>query len=413
MRSVVGLDPVRLVEEVLPSPGPTFQVVLHAPTATSHQRSATAELAEVDVAGDRAACRRATRWGSSSRRGTRRDLPTPARAARARRARRRRVRCACSGCRSAGFAIPSADPFARVRDRGRRRGSRTGTSTTGAAAWNAASPRARIGTRRAGLGAATDDASRRVPSSAAVIIQSTVPSDPLSMTLGHREVGARPPHALRLVERRWGSGPTARPSRTTARSPRRARLEPPGGGETRPFPRDRPAPRRRTSSRIGFRRAATTPIRLRATMTARRRSAAAKLLGVTSTEPDRARATAASLDAPPGRSRAARGHHHRRSPSTSCCPKVIVRVLRVPAALVGRVRVDRRGARVRGDQLRDGVDAAAARDPDDAVARDRDVAARGQRAELDPARRARPRARRCRCGCSAKPASTRRPRRRA
>ena len=101
------------------------------------------------------------------------------------------------------------------------------------------------------------------------------------------------------------------------------------------------------------------------------------------------------------------------SPSTSCCPKVIDAFSAFPQLSIGRVRVDRGRARVRGDQLRHGVDAAAARDANDAVVGDRDLAARGQRAELDPARGRGRRRDAAGAHAAATPASRRRPRRRA
>ena len=146
---VVGLDAVRLVEKRLPAradvPGRAPRADRHVPPAVGDP-----ELAEVDVAGDRRRRRRAGRSGSSSRRGRRRDPPTRARAVRARRARPRASRCACSGCRSTRRrdAVADAAP-ARGRSQCATRKS-NGHASTGAAAWNAASPRARIGTRRAG-----------------------------------------------------------------------------------------------------------------------------------------------------------------------------------------------------------------------------------------------------------------------
>ena len=112
---------------------------------------------------------------------------------------------------------------------------------------------------------------------------------------------------------------------------------------------------------------------------------------------DRARADAV-VDATTDRARTARGHRHRRGLLLRAA-QGDRRVLRVPADLDRRVRVDRGRARVRGDQLLHGVDAAAARHAHDAVARDRRRRSSRRTRSARSCPRARRPAPRCRCGC--------------
>ncbi len=225
--------------------------------------------------------------------------------------------------------------------------------------------------------------------------------------LGDRQIRARPSQTSRFVKCCrvvTGLHHLEKPDRLTSGS-----FEAPRGGEPGPFPRDRPAP-----SGIGgpdrLRRHDRHGEKLRPRGPANdEESRDGDLTGQAGRSDVRARARSepgrpGAVDASPGDRRACRSQRHRGGLLLRA-PQGDLRVLGVPEGVVSRLRVDRGRADLRGHKLRDGLDAVTSRDPHDPVAGDRDFSARGQRAQLDPARRRGRVEQPCRSGCSATPAS--------
>ena len=198
MRCRVRLHAVRLVEQVFPT---RADVPGDAPRADCDVAPAVgdAELGDVHVAGDDAfAVEQGVReavvavaddevfvFGCESFELVERLIEASSVGARDgdRPARRRRSRTRRRTCSSAVVAVKS-----------------NGHASTGAAAWNAASPRANAGTIRAGSESHGCFVAS-VPFSASVRSQSTSASDPESITSGTGKMRTGPPQSFGFVER--------------------------------------------------------------------------------------------------------------------------------------------------------------------------------------------------------------------